>query len=438
MKKVFLSFVCALTILSACEKIVFKNPSSLPGTTDTTPPTVTVTDPANTATGIPLNQQIAITFNKALDPLTINSSTITLSQGTTPVAATVSYLNNMVTIAMAGNMTPNKIYTGTVTTGVKDANGKAMSANYTFNFTSGATPDVTPPVVSSSDPANNATGVVLSKTITVTFNETLDPLSVTASTFTLKQGTTVVAGSVSNSGTQASFVPSGNYSPNTVYTATITSGVKDMAGNALASNYTFSFTTTSAPDLTPPTITSTDPVNGATGVATNKAIAVNFSKTMTASTISSSTFTLKQGSTAIAGTVAYSGTIATFTPTSALIAGTVYTASISTGVKDLSGNALKAATTWSFTTAVPILSFATNVIPVLNICESCHNHGWSPSSNASTYYTNLVNRGYVKPTSYTSSTIYQKLQSGHPGTGSISKANTDKIINWMIQGSKNN
>jgi hypothetical protein len=211
-----------------------------------------------------------------------------------------------------------------------------------------------------------------------------------------------------------------------------------MSGNALASNYTFSFTTTSAPDLTPPTITSTDPVSGATGVATNKVIAVNFSKTMTATTISSSTFTLKQGTTAITGTVAYSGTTATFTSTTVLAAATTYTASISTGVKDLSGNALLAATTWSFTTAVPILSFATDIIPVLNMCENCHSHGWTPSSNASTYYTNLVNKNYVKPSSYTTSTIYTKLQSGHPGTGNISKANTDKIINWMIQGSKNN
>jgi len=438
MKKVILSIVCAMTIFSACEKIVYNAPNTLPGTTNTTPPTVIMTDPSNTATGISLNQQISISFNKALDPLTINASTITLSQGTTPVAATVSYVNNRVTLTLAGNMTPNKIYTVTVTTGVKDATGNAMSANYTFTFTSGATADVTSPAVSSSDPTNNATGVILSKIITITFNKTLDPLTVTASTFTLKQGTTVVAGTVSNSGTQVSFIPSANYSPNTVYTATITTGVKDMSGNALASNYTFSFTTTSAPDLTPPTITSTDPVSGATGVATNKVIAVNFSKTMTATTISSSTFTLKQGTTAITGTVAYSGTTATFTSTTVLAAATTYTASISTGVKDLSGNALLAATTWSFTTAVPILSFATDIIPVLNMCENCHSHGWTPSSNASTYYTNLVNKNYVKPSSYTTSTIYTKLQSGHPGTGNISKANTDKIINWMIQGSKNN
>ena len=84
------------------------------------------------------------------------------------------------------------------------------------------------------------------------------------------------------------------------------------------------------------------------------------------------------------------------------------------------------------------LSFAKDVMPVLSMCQGCHNHGWTASTVASTYYTNLVNSGYVNPASYTSSAIYLKLSSGHPGAGNISAANTNKIINWMIQGSKNN
>jgi hypothetical protein len=442
MKKIILCFVSALTIFSGCEKIVFKDPSTIPNTTDTTPPTVTVTDPANTATGISLNQPIVITFSEAMNPSTINNSTVTLSQGTTPVAATVSYSDNNATLTLAGNLAPNKAYTGTVTKGAKDAAGNSLNANYTFNFTTGATPDVTPPVVSSSDPANSATSVALSKIVTVTFNEAMDPLSITTSTFTLKHGTTVVSGTVSYTGTQASFVSSGNLTPSTVYTGTITTGAKDAAGNALASNYTFSFTTSAAADVTPPTLVSITPASSATGVSTSQVIGITFSEAMTASTINTTTFTVKQGTTAVAGTVGYSGTTATFTPSAALSAGTVYTAAISTGAKDLAGNALAAVSSWNFTTAgtapAPDLSFATDVIPVLNMCENCHNHGWTTSSVASTYYTNLVNKGYVKPTSYTSSTIYTKLQNGHPGTGSISKANTDKIINWMIQGSKNN
>ena len=549
MRKVILSIVTALVLFNGCEKIVFKDPANDPKVTDSTPPTVTLTDPANTATGITLNQPINITFSEVMNPATITSSTITLNQGTTPVTASISYTGTIATLALAGNLIPNKIYTGTVTTGAKDLAGNALGTNYTFNFTTGAAPDVTPPVVSSSDPANSSTAVALSKIVSVTFNEAMDPLTITASTFTMKQGSTAVTGTVSYSGTQATFVSSGNLAPNAVYTGTITTGAKDIAGNALASNYTFSFTTTSAPDITPPTVTSSDPANSATSVAITKVVNVSFSKAlnsttvnsstftlkqgsstvagnvtysgstasftpsaslaysttytgtittgvkdiagnalasnytfsfttgaapdltpptvastspannttavstsqgvgitfseaMTATSITTSTFTLKQGTTAVPGTVAYSGTTATFTPSAALTAGTVYTASMSTGAKDMAGNMLTTAMSWSFTTAgtapAPGLSFATDVIPVLNMCQNCHNHGWTASSNASTYYTNLVNSSYVNPTSYTTSRIYTKLQSGHPGTGSISKANTDKIINWMIQGSKNN
>jgi hypothetical protein len=71
---------------------------------------------------------------------------------------------------------------------------------------------------------------------------------------------------------------------------------------------------------------------------------------MDAATFSATTFTLKQGATVVAGVVSYTGTTATFKPTSNLVGGTVYTATITTGVKDLAGNALAANKVWSFTT----------------------------------------------------------------------------------------
>ena len=87
---------------------------------------------------------------------------------------------------------------------------------------------------------------------------------------------------------------------------------------------------------------------------------------------------------------------------------------------------------------VTTMSFSKDVVPVLTMCNNCHTHGWKISTVASTFYTNLVSKGYVNATSYTSSTIYTKLNSGHPGAGNISKVNTDKIITWMKEGSKNN
>src|SRR5665647_50623 len=59
--------------------------------------------------------------------------------------------------------------------------------------------------------------------------------------------------------------------------------------------------------------------------------------------------TLWNGSTPVPGTVTYSGTTATFTPTTPLVAGTTYTLKL-TGAKDLNGNTL-ADTNWTFITA---------------------------------------------------------------------------------------
>ena len=99
-----------------------------------------------------------------------------------------------------------------------------------------------------------------------------------------------------------------------------------------------------------PKVSTTSPVNNATGVARNNAVTVSFSKAMNPTTVNATTFTVKQGTTAVAGTVSYSGTTATFTPTAALSAGLVYTATITTGIKDEAGNALASNTVWNFTT----------------------------------------------------------------------------------------
>jgi hypothetical protein len=102
---------------------------------------------------------------------------------------------------------------------------------------------------------------------------------------------------------------------------------------------------------TVPTVSSIDPANGATGFATSGNIAASFSETMDSSTISTTTFTLKQGTTAVAGTVSYAGGTATFDPSSTLAPSTTYTATVTTGAKDLTGTALASDFSWSFTTA---------------------------------------------------------------------------------------
>lgn len=107
-----------------------------------------------------------------------------------------------------------------------------------------------------------------------------------------------------------------------------------------------------------PTVVSTDPLSNEANVARNKIISVTFSEAMDPTTISNSTFTLKQGATKIEGVVAYSGVTATYTPTETLAAANNYTATITTAAKNVAGKSLAKDYEWTFTTAGSTTSIA--------------------------------------------------------------------------------
>jgi glucose/arabinose dehydrogenase len=130
--------------------------------------------------------------------------------------------------------------------------------------------DTTPPTITGRTPAPGATGVSLSVAPTATFSEAINPATVTTSTFTLvPQGSsTPLAATVTydSPSRTATLTPSAALVASTTYTATVkggASGVKDVAGNALAADSTWSFTTgatgtttTYVSDLTPTSATS--------------------------------------------------------------------------------------------------------------------------------------------------------------------------------------
>src|SRR5512140_776591 len=117
--------------------------------------------------------------------------------------------------------------------------------------------DVISPSVLSVSPVSGATGVTVSSPVTVTFSEAMDATTVTVATFTVGAGGTPVPGTVGYSGTTATFPPTSNWNEFTSYTVTVTTGAEDLAGNAIASDYVWSFTTgvsagmASAPTFSP-------------------------------------------------------------------------------------------------------------------------------------------------------------------------------------------
>ena len=206
-------------------------------------PTVQSASPQFTSSGTPLNTRIVATFSEAMDPSSITTGTFMVKRGTNPVAGTVTYAGTTATFSPSAILAVSAAHTATVTTGVKDVGGRAMAANFAWDFTTGLAPDNTPAFVASTSPAF-AAGV--NGEISVTFNEGMDPSTITPSTFMVRQGTTPVLGTVTYLGLVATFHPTAPLAANSAYAVTITTGAKDLSGNALSSAFVWTLTTSTS------------------------------------------------------------------------------------------------------------------------------------------------------------------------------------------------
>jgi methionine-rich copper-binding protein CopC len=252
-------------------------------------------------------------------------------------------------------LAPTTLFTVTITSDAKDLAGNGLSSDRVWSFTTGATPDTTPPNVSSTDPSPNATGVALNQQIAATFSEAMDALTMITTNFTVTgPGSTSVTGTVSYVGTTATFTPSSTLAPNTEFTARVGTDAKDLAGNAIAAAFVWSFTTGATPDTSAPSVSSTDPADNETNVPLNHKIAATFSETMNPATLTTATVLVTgPGSAPVSGTVDYVGATMTFTPLDPLASSTLFTVTVTTDAQDLAGNALLdllGNRTWSFTT----------------------------------------------------------------------------------------
>ncbi len=132
-------------------------------------------------------------------------------------------------------------------------NSEGYFIDVVFNTATG--PDTTPPSVKSVSPFAGASGVPTNTSATVTFNEAVDSTTINTTTILLRDssGDSVAATVSYSAGTYtATLTPSSTLPYSSTYTGVVKAGVKDIAGNATTSDYTWSFTT-SAPPPPPPT-----------------------------------------------------------------------------------------------------------------------------------------------------------------------------------------
>jgi hypothetical protein len=144
-------------------------------------------------------------------------------------------------------------------------------------FGTAAGAESTPPAINSRSPAAGATGVVLNARVTMSFSEPMDAASVQGA-FMLMRGAAVVPGRLEYIGQAAVFTPEAPLAPQTTYVATLRSAASDLAGNGLAADDAWTFTTGAAADTTPPSVLAVTPAPNSTGVPRDAVLSVTFSE----------------------------------------------------------------------------------------------------------------------------------------------------------------
>lgn len=332
---------------------------------DTTPPTVTATEPAAGATDVPVDTRVQATFSEAMRASSITEATFRVAAAGRPDELGVVTYDAASHVATFTPLVPwpeLTTITATVTTGVCDLWGNRMAADHVWTFTTGAIPDTTPPTVVATDPADGATDVWRNRAVTATFSEPMRVETITGASFALTaDGAGPVDGAVVYVGGTAVFRPAALLAADTAFTAVVRAGVQDLAGNAMTADHVWRFTTGRRPDDTPPFVVATQPPNGATDVPRNPTISATFSEAMDPATLTTETVTtftlLGPDRLPVAGTVAYDAAswIATFTPAGLLDANTTYLARVTTGATDLASNPLAADHEWQFRTGTRIV-----------------------------------------------------------------------------------
>ncbi|WP_373184761.1 ice-binding family protein [Halopseudomonas sp.] len=211
--------------------------------------------PISDSTTVDSNKKLAVTFNQAMDGTSINGTSFLLQGDSGPaIVGVVSYdaASRTAIFTPDSGLTDDTLYTATLTTDVEDAAGVALGEDLNWQFTTGSTADTVAPTVTFST-QDGAVDVPVNRNISVVFSESVDPTTVSADSFTLvvKNGA-AVNGLVSYSGSTAVFNPTADLQENTVYIATLTTAITDLANpanalSALVTDRSVEFTTTVSP-----------------------------------------------------------------------------------------------------------------------------------------------------------------------------------------------
>ena len=223
---------------------------------------VSSTIPEDHATGVSLFTSVVIGFNNDLNSSSVSGNNFSLSSNGIAVPAKLSNSKNVVVLLPSSSLSNATLYSASVSSTVQDISGNSLDQDSSWKFTTvsassdnssgetgpggDTTADTTQPSVVSISPSENASSITVDSAITVVFSESISSASLSSSTFKLMDNSSnSISGSYSLNGSTVTFTPTDNLTHFRDYSVSLTTGIKDSAGNALSSAKSWSFSTLS-------------------------------------------------------------------------------------------------------------------------------------------------------------------------------------------------
>jgi|GEM_PF-1204290 len=303
-------------------------------------PRIVAISPASGASDVVKNSLITLTFSQPVDQNTVQGA-ISFNPMPSGVPAFSWSSDGMtITISFSLPFDLGRTYSIDVSTAAKNLDGIAMTKPFTSIFTTEAPPVV---VNGSEYPASGTPDVATDTKIRLIFSKTMDH-NATQNAFSLTSNGTPVFGTFAWSGSTLEFSPASELAASSTCIVSVSTAALDSNGNSMSSAFAFSFTTR---NLLPPAVVVTNPLNGATNVAFNSPIAIEFSRTMATETIVVNISPAPSGS--ITKTWSNSDKNLVITSLGGWESETSYTATLNASAKDIFGIPLAVIIPISFT-----------------------------------------------------------------------------------------
>ena len=325
---------------------------------DTVAPTIVSLAPPNSSTNIGTNAGVSLSFNKAINPVSVTGSSVQVSGGSiTEAPSSISFTPDFTrTTILPQAPLPSGTQMAVAINGVASEAGVAV-ASQTTHFTTMAGPDVTVPYVVNSSVASNQS-VGTNAAFAMQFDEPMDPGSLNpAGAKDVFIYDTTSAAYIATSITFSSDLTTVMLKPTANLTANhqlqmCSNSMTDLSGNP-EQNFCLNFSTGTGADTTGPVVVQASPPSGVTGVGTNAWIQILFNEPIDAASIGG--VTLKNGGSLIpvVSTLFDGDQGIQLLPLLPLTPNTTYTISV-TGALDITGNAQTSFPSLSFTTGTGI------------------------------------------------------------------------------------